>query len=161
MTVMSANHQLTLRPANNADQPAVWDLISKILADYGITTNLDTTDRDLANIEVSYARSGGSFFVLLDGTTLVGTVALRRESVVSCELCRMYLSPPYRRRGLGRMLLDRAVAEAKGQGYTEIHLKTAAVLVEAIRLYESAGFVRTSAAPVSPNCNLAMSKALI
>jgi ribosomal protein S18 acetylase RimI-like enzyme len=58
------------------------------------------------------------------------------------------------------MLLDRAMAEAKTQGYAEVHLKTAAVLVEAIRLYESVGFVRTSEVPVSQNCNLAMSKTL-
>jgi len=57
-------------------------------------------------------------------------------------------------------LLDKAIAEAKAQGYTEMHLKTAAVLVEAIRLYESVGFVRTTDIPASKNCNLAMSKKL-
>jgi putative acetyltransferase len=150
----------TLRPATNLDQPAIWSLISSVLGGYGITTDLNTTDQDLADIEGSYGKRGGCFFVLLDGPTIVGTVALNRESPSSCELCRMYLSPAYRRRGLGRMLLDQAIAEAKAQGHSEIHLKTAAVLVEAIRLYESVGFVRTSDTPVSKNCNLAMTKRL-
>jgi putative acetyltransferase len=150
----------TLRPATNLDQPAIWDLISGVLRNYGITTDLDSTDQDLADIESSYDKRGGCFFVLLDGPTIVGSVALNRESPSCCELCRMYLSPAYRRRGLGRMLLDKGIAEAKAQGYAEIHLKTAAVLVEAIRLYESVGFVRTSGTPVSKNCDLAMTKRL-
>ena len=160
MTAMPVSDPFKLRAATNADQPAIWALISAVLGSYGITTSLDTTDRDLADIEASYASKGGSFFVLLDGPTVVGTVALHRESESSCELCRMYLSPGYRRRGLGRMLLDKAVTEAKAQGYAEMRLKTAAVLVEAIRLYESVGFVKTTNIPLSENCDLAMSKKL-
>jgi putative acetyltransferase len=150
----------TLRPATNLDQPAIWALISSVLRNYGITTDLASTDQDLADIEASFGQRGGCFFVLLDGPTVVGTVALNRESPSCCELGRMYLSPAYRRRGLGRMLLDKAITEAKAQGYAGIHLKTAAVLVEAIRLYESVGFVRTSDTPVSKNCDLAMTKRL-
>ena len=56
--------------------------------------------------------------------------------------------------------LDKALQEAKIRGFAEIHLRTAAVLVEAIRLYESIGFVRTSNVPVTKNCNLAMTKQL-
>jgi putative acetyltransferase len=160
MTAIRLPNPFVLRAATNADQPAIWALISAVLAGYGITTSLASTDRDLADIEASYSNKGGSFFVLLDGLTVVGTVALKRESQSSCELCRMYLSPQYRRRGLGRTLLHHAVTEGKAQGYTEIHLKTAAVLVEAIRLYESIGFVRTADIPVSENCDLAMSKKL-
>jgi putative acetyltransferase len=160
MTVTPASPPFTLRPATNLDQPAIWALISGVLSSYGITTDLDSTDRDLSDISASYWSRGGSFFVLLDGSAVVGTVALNRESPSSCELCRMYLSPAYRRRGLGRMLLDKAIAEARAEGYAEVHLKTAAVLVEAIRLYESAGFVKTAGIPASKNCDLAMTKTL-
>ena len=157
---MCARCSLVLREAENLDQPAVFALISGVLHAYGIDTDLHSTDEDLADIEASYSSKGGCFFVLLDGAKIIGTVALNRESASSCELCRMYLAPEYRRQGLGRLLLDKAVTEAKSRGYTEMHLKTAAVLVEAIRLYESIGFVKTCDVPSSKNCNIAMTKRL-
>jgi putative acetyltransferase len=158
---MQAKGSYTLRAATSEDPPAIWQLISEVLAEYGIQADLHTTDQDLANLDVSYWSSGGSFFVLEDGSELIGTVALRKETESSCELCRMYLAPEYRRKGLGRMLLDRIINEAKTHGFSEMHLKTAAVLVEAIRLYESVGFVRTNDIPGSKNCSLVMSKPLI
>jgi len=160
MLGMRVPNTYPIREATNADQPAVWELISAVLHEYGITTDLRTTDADLADIEASYANEGRCFFVMLDGPRLIGTVALTRESDSSCQLCRMYLDSEYRRQGLGRLLLDKALQEAKIRGFAEIHLRTAAVLVEAIRLYESIGFVRTSNVPVTKNCNLAMTKQL-
>ena len=157
---MRAPNSYALREATNADQPVIGALISTVLRTYGIATDLRTTDKDLADIRASYANEGGCFFVLLDGQRLIGTVAITRKSTSSCELCRMYLDSEYRRQGLGRLLLDTAISEAKNRRYAEMHLKTAAVLVEAIRLYESMGFVRTSDVPVSKNCNLAMTMQL-
>ncbi len=153
-------HSYVLRAATNADQPAIWELISSVLRSYGIMPDLRTTDSDLADIEASYTSAGGHFFALLDGARLIGTVALAKTSSTACELCRMYLSPEYRRQGLGRQLLDKALSEAKSSGYAEVHLKTAGVLVEAIKLYESVGFERTCSIPVSENCNLAMTMKL-
>ena len=153
---MCASCSLVLREAITSDQPAVFALISGVLHGYGIDTDLHSTDQDLADIGANYSNKGGCFFVLLDGARIIGTVALNHESASSCELCRMYLAPEYRRQGLGRLLLDKAITEAKSRGYTEMHLKTAAVLVEAIRLYESIGFVKTCNVPTSKNCNLGM-----
>jgi putative acetyltransferase len=160
MPAMRAPNSYVLREATNADQPAIWTLISTVLRTYGIATDLRTTDQDLVDIRASYANKAGCFFVLLDGHRLIGTVALTQASESSCELCRMYLDSEYRSQGLGRLLLDKAISEAKDRSYAEMHLKTAAVLVDAICLYESVGFVRTSDVPVSKNCNLAMTMQL-
>jgi GNAT superfamily N-acetyltransferase len=57
-----------------------------------------------------------------------------------CELRKMYLAPPARGLGLGRRLLDRAIAFARGSGYERVELTTASVLTQAIGMYRRHGF---------------------
>ena len=152
--------EFTLREATNADMPAVWSLISSVLRSYGITSNRQTTDRDLADIEANYWNRKGAFFVLLKGETVIGTVALHHEAEAICELCRMYLAPQYRGQGLGHKLLEHAVREARERGFKEMCLKTASVLVEAISLYKRAGFSTVEGAVTCGNCDLVMRRML-
>ena len=63
--------ECTLRAATNADLPVVWDLISSVLLSYGITGKRQTTDRDLADLEVNYWNAKGAFFVLLNGEAVI------------------------------------------------------------------------------------------
>ena len=49
----------------------------------------------------------------------------------------MYLHKSQRGRGLGKFLLDSALAQARELGFTRVTLETASVLKEAIALYES------------------------
>jgi putative acetyltransferase len=149
-----------MREATNADGGAIWELIRSTLAEYGIVASRASSDKDLADIDNTYTSAGGAFLVLLDGTTIIGTVALHRESGSTCELCRMYLAAPYRHQGLGRLLFNRALQEAKARGFSEMRLETAAVLVEAISLYKSVGFEVVAGTPSGKNCNVIMSKPL-
>ena len=150
----------TLRKATNADMPAVWALISSVLRSYGITTNEQTTDTDLTDIEANYWRRKGAFFVLLEGEVVIGTAALHHETDTVCEICRMYLAPQYRGQGLGRRLLEHCLSEASERGFEEMCLKTASVLVEAISLYKRAGFTVVEGAEVGGNCDLVMRRSL-
>ena len=145
-----------LRRATNRDAADVWLLISAILSSFGIVADQARTDRDLVDLEDHYWNRGGAFFVLLDGRTVIGTVALRRESAEVCELCRMYLAADYRGRGLGRRLFEHAMAGVRGRGFREVCLKTASVLTTAISLYERAGFRPVPGANVDGNCDRVM-----
>ena len=51
------------------------------------------------------------------------------------------VDPPYRRRGVGRRLIEQAVAWARGRGLPGIMLETQNINVPACRLYERCGFV--------------------
>jgi N-acetylglutamate synthase-like GNAT family acetyltransferase len=150
----------TLREATNADLPAVWSLISSVLRSYGITSNRQTTDRDLADLEANYWNRKGAFFVLLNEEAVIGTVALHHETEAICELCRMYLVPQYRGQGLGSRLLEHAVREARERGFKEMRLKTASVLVEAVSLYKRAGFRTVEGVVRCGNCDLEMRRML-
>src|SRR5512147_1350425 len=145
-----------LRQATNQDGEQIRGLIARVLSEYGIGTCASTTERDLVDIETSYRTAGGDFYVLMDGATVIGTVALHRESAAVGELCRMYLDRPYRGRGLGRRLFELAIDLAESLGFSELRLETASVLTQAIALYESAGFTRSGETPTGSNCNVVM-----
>ncbi len=149
-----------LRPADNRDLSAVWDLIHGILAGYGLPMDARTMDKDLKDIEANYWNSKGMFFVLLDADQVIGTVAIHYESDNICELCRMYLDAAYRGKGLGRGLLNFAMAEAHARGFGEMFLKTASVLKEAIALYARAGFIQVDEIDPDGNCDVRMQKIL-
>jgi GNAT superfamily N-acetyltransferase len=145
-----------IRPATNADRKSIETLIFGILNEYGLKPDPGATDSDLADIEQNYFADGGSFDVLVDDTgTIVGTVGVYRLNDTSCEIRKMYLDSRMRGQGLGRRLLEHALATAKNMGYSRIELETASVLKEAIALYERFGFQRFERPHMASRCNAA------
>jgi putative acetyltransferase len=145
-----------VRPATNGDAGAVRALVFSVLAEYGLAADPDGTDADLRDIEAVYHEPGGSFEVVEDAHgRMVGTVGLYRTSATSFELRKMYLSPAARGRGLGRWLLARSLEHARKAGAQRVTLETAAVLAEAIALYQSFGFRAVPGAHCSARCDQA------
>jgi N-acetylglutamate synthase-like GNAT family acetyltransferase len=147
-----------LRVADNRDRQDIWNLINVILSSYGLTMDAKTIDNDLTDIEENYWNRKGAFFVLIDGNKVIGTVALHYESERVCELGRMYLDASYRGKGLGHGMLKHAMSTAKACGFTDIFLKTASVLTEAISLYSRAGFIPVPGKEIDGNCDVLMCK---
>ena len=133
--------QYSLRPASNDDRVAVESLVFSVLAEYALTPDPAGTDSDLHDICASYHSAGGAFDVLVAGSgQVLGTVGLFRVSPSTCELRKMYLARSARGQGLGRRLLEHALARASALGFTRVVLETASVLREAVSLYERYGF---------------------
>ncbi len=163
-----------MRPATNADCERVASLVYAVLAEYHLKPDPDGTDADLRDIEQSYLTRGGLFCVLeeKDGS-IIGSYGLYPISdcglqiadstsetaastqAAACELRKMYLRRDDRGRGLGRLLLEDALANARRLGFTRVTLETASVLKEAIRLYEAYGFTPCRPDHLSPRCDQA------
>jgi putative acetyltransferase len=145
-----------LRPATNADCESVANLVYAVLAEYHLRPDPDGTDEDIKDIEQSYLTRGGVFYVLeeKDGS-VVGSYGLYPTEPGTCELRKMYLRRDHRGKGLGRRLLEHALAEARRLGFRRVTLETASVLTEAIRLYESHGFTLFTPGHLSPRCDQA------
>jgi ribosomal protein S18 acetylase RimI-like enzyme len=62
------------------------------------------------------------------------------EDALESYLAELYLAPASRGKGLGRALLEGALAHARSRGATHIELGTAETDVAARALYESLGF---------------------
>ena len=76
---------------------------------------------------------------------LVGMVGLQREELRKLAhkafIWGMYVAPGARRRGVGRQLIDHALLRAASMnGVRQVNLGVNAANVEAIALYEAAGF---------------------
>lgn len=144
----------TLRPALDADSPAVQALVFAALREHGMTPDPTGTDADLAQLEARFAGRGGDFSVLVDADgRVVGTCGLYPESDGTIELRKMYLAPALRGRGQGRRLLHWALRRARQLGFKRIVLETADVLQPAIALYEAEGFERLSCGCSTSRCN--------
>ena len=136
------NPEVFLRRAQRGDEELIRELIFGILAEFALTPDPSGTDNDLFDLESSYFSRGGTFDIL--GTSdghIVGTVGLYPTEGPNVELRKMYLAQHMRGLGLGRLLLDHAIARARELGFKSIYLETAVVLESANHLYRSAGFV--------------------
>jgi putative acetyltransferase len=133
--------QLSIRPATNADAPAVRELIFTILREFSLPPEPESTDADLNDIELFYFKGGGRFDVLVNRTgDIIGSVGLHRIDQQTVELRKMYLRSDERGKGLGTKLLDHALTESRRMGCTRITLETATQLTTAIGMYIRAGF---------------------
>jgi len=145
-----------LRPATNADCRQVTELVYAVLGEYHLTPDPACTDADLRDIEQSYFRRAGVFYVLEEeGGSIIGSYGLYPVDSNTCELRKMYLRRDYRGKGLGRRLLEQALTEARRLGFKTITLETASVLKEAVRLYEAYGFQPYTPAHLSCRCDQA------
>lgn len=145
-----------LRPATNDDRTAIESLVFGVLAEYGLAPDPASTDADLRDIEHEYFSKGGSFDVIADENgKIVGSVGLFRISPDICELRKMYLGPQVRGQGLGRRLLENALAQAKALSFSRVELETASVLTDAISMYEAYGFRPFRSCHLSSRCDSA------
>lgn len=84
-----------------------------------------------------------AFLVARHGGQPVGCGALRpTEDAEIGEIKRMYVAPAARRRGVALAILRRLEELAREYGYRRIVLETGDRQLEAIRLYERAGYRR-------------------
>jgi putative acetyltransferase len=93
---------------------------------------------------------GRIFFAVRDGQT-VGCCALRAIAPAEFEVAKMAVTESCRRSGIGRQLLEKAIAEARALGARRLYLETNRNLSPAIRLYESLGFRHLPAERIVPS----------
>jgi putative acetyltransferase len=145
-----------------ADAAAIRGLVRTVLSQMGLRRDADADDADLKNLAASYLSRGGTFDLAFDiqgaavGCCGVYPLDGHRDRPV-CELRKMALLPAWRGQGLGRRLLERALAFARGRGYVRIELDTASSLKEAIALYRRAGFRPLVRPHAGTRCDLAFS----
>lgn len=132
-----------VRPYLGVDAQAVRSLVERILGEFGLVLDPEGTDRDLDDIDESYRRGGGEFWVVeSSGGRIVGACGVwpDPEERGRCELRKMYLDASLRGRGMGRQLLDLALEHARAAGFRRMELETNHAMTAAIGLYQRSGF---------------------
>lgn len=69
-----------------------------------------------------------------------GIAPLDDTNMEVCELQRMFVSHVARKQGIGMLLMEACLKEAKNKGFKQCYLETFADMHDAIRLYERSGF---------------------
>lgn len=129
----------------------------KRLRDEGLKLHPDAFDSDIESEQARppesyigrlglYETLGGTFLLgAWSSQELVGMIGLERQSLQklrhSAELNSMMVNPRATGKGVGLMLINAAIAEArKAIGLEQITLRVSTSSESAIRLYERAGF---------------------
>jgi putative acetyltransferase len=98
-------------------------------------------DEELRALPGMYAPPRGRLLLAIEDDRPAGCVGLHPWDGDAAEMKRLYVRPAFRGRGLGRILAEAALAEARSIGYRSIRLDTIASLMQsAIALYRELGF---------------------
>lgn len=117
-------------------------LFEEYAAGIGISLCFQNFDRELANLPGDYAAPDGRLLLAEEDDQLAGCIALRKLDDGVCEMKRLFLRPAYRGQGLGRVLVESIIDEARKLGYIYMRLDTIpGPMDKAIALYRSMGFV--------------------
>jgi putative acetyltransferase len=132
-----------IRDWQPGDRHRAAAVIRQVLTEYGLPWQPDGADQDVIAVEDYYLEKGGTFWVVEHHGSLIGTSGFypihRQKNAV--EIRKMYLLPTARKQGLGSFLLQQLETAIANQGFTTIWIETASILKEAVRLYESKGYL--------------------
>ena len=129
---------------------SVRALFQEYQAGLGVDLCFQNFAEELAQLPGAYAPPAGRLYLALQRHEPAGCVALRPLQQATCEMKRLYVRPAYRGCGIGRMLAERALGEARAIGYERIVLDTLPAMHEAQALYAALGFVQTDAYTLNP-----------
>lgn len=94
------------------------------------------------SIEKLLARKVDFFVVRVDGK-LAGYGGIEFYGDEYGEIKRMYVRPEFRHRGLGKLIVKHLTGHTRAHAVPMLRLETGTMMLDAIRLYERAGFTRT------------------
>ncbi len=136
----------TIRPLQIEDEAAIAQVIRDVSAEHGLTAakGYGVADPELDHLFPLYQGAGRAYWVITDPQGKIlgggGIAPLQGAKESVCELQKMYFLPQLRGKGLGRRLVQQALAFARNAGYRSCYLETTAVLNRATHLYQQLGF---------------------
>ena len=141
--------RVTLRLAHFPDDlDTVRSLFRDYQTDMGIDLCFQGFEAELANLPGEYAQPAGSVFVACVDSAPAGCCAFRpltnTDHLDACEMKRLFVRRAFRGFGLGRLLVEQVMSDARLAGYTTMLLDTLSDMETARALYQESGFVEVA-----------------
>lgn len=140
------NDKTLIRAASAGDISLLSEIIRVSFRDVAERFNLtiDNCPKHPSNytdewIEKDLAR-GVTFYILENGSTPAGCVALEKASDDLCYLERLAVLPGHRRKGIGKKLVDHVFFQASAQGAKRISIGVIADDAQLKQWYKKIGF---------------------
>jgi len=122
--------------------------VQSLLRNYAATGLVDLSsqniDAEIAGLPGDYTSPNGALFLASStGGKPAGCVAIHQFGEPGdAEMKRLFVAPSYRGLGLGKALVESALARAKQMGFSRLVLDTMPGMTAAIAAYEGLGFQR-------------------
>jgi ribosomal protein S18 acetylase RimI-like enzyme len=150
MTAGPIAASLTVLHATSSEQfEETRGLFKEYASSLGVDLCFQDFEHELKQLPGEYSEPNGCILVAYRDSVLVGCVALRPLTSEICEMKRMYVRPTFRGQGIGRILAQDVIKEARRRGYRKLRLDSLPTMREAQALYRSLGFTEIS--PYRPN----------
>lgn len=138
------DNKLTIRTIEQADNTALAKVIRDTLKEFnankpGTVYFDERTDHLFEEFRVDHS----IYFVVEQNGAILGGAGIYPTANLpsgTCELVKFYLLPEVRGKGIGKLLMQKCIAEAENMGYKKIYLETMPELTIAIPMYEKFGF---------------------
>jgi putative acetyltransferase len=129
----------------HATLPEHIEQVRSLFLEYGSSLDFSlcfqSFDEELKTLPGAYAPPGGRLLLAQVAGRSAGCIALRQLGPGICEMKRLYVRPDARGKGLGLILVERLISEARSIGYERIRLDTIEPAMKgAVALYRRVGF---------------------
>jgi putative acetyltransferase len=133
---------LELQQAESPEQlVAVRELFLEYANSLSFSLCFQSFERELAGLPGDYAPPAGRLLLATSNNQPAGCVALHQIGPEVCEMKRLYVRPQFRGKGLGRILTEHVIADAREIGYKKLRLDTVEPLMRnAVAMYRKLGF---------------------
>ena len=99
-------------------------------------------EEELSTLPGKYSGPEGRLLIALYNDQPAGCVALRKIDAQTCEMKRMFVYEEFHGKGIGNLLAETIIYEARAIGYSSMKLDTSFRQIEAQKLYQKLGFKR-------------------
>ncbi len=131
---------MIIRTWKVSDSPQIIQLVQTILKQEFPNDQKAYPAEDLQNLEKSYGGTGDSFLVAEEEGRVIGTCGVKADGDKTAILRRFFVDSSHRGKGVGRGLLEQALAFCRKKNFEEVIIRTAASMEQAIQVCRKAGF---------------------
>ncbi|TMU85028.1 GNAT family N-acetyltransferase [Bacillus sp. BHET2] len=114
-------------------------ILSGFLERFGFIDH--TLNPDILDITLEYDGTQHHFFVGKEKDNIICTGAIRKETEDTYQIVRMSVLSPFRKRGLGRIMLKFLEEKAHTLGARKLNLETNKKWADAIQFYKKNGYI--------------------